>query len=136
MEKFWSKVEKTDTCWLWTAGLNGSEEVGGGYGYYHHGSVMQVAHRVAYEEVVGPIPEGMVLDHLCRVRKCVRPDHLEIVTIQENVLRGVGMGARNAKKTHCPQGHEYTEENLVKLASGFRRCKQCKRDDYSRKKTS
>ena len=127
MNRFWAKVERTESCWLWTAALNMPEEMNGGYGYWNN----RVAHRLAYEQLVGPIPEGMVLDHLCRVRRCVNPEHLEVVDRRTNNRRGVGFAGQNAAKTHCPQGHPYSEENLVNLASGFRRCKQCKRDEHA-----
>ncbi len=82
------------------------------------------SHRVVYEALVGPIPEGLVLDHLCRVLNCVNPNHLEPVTHQENVRRGVGPTAVNSQKTHCPQNHEYTKENTY-YGNGSRYCKIC-----------
>lgn len=103
-ERFWAKVNKTETCWLWTA------VIVGGYGKFwldrHVG-----AHRFCYELLVGPVPDGLVLDHLCRVRHCVNPDHLEPVTHRENVSRGVGPTAINSQKTHCKRGHPFTKEN-------------------------
>lgn len=115
-ERFWSKVDKTATCWLWTAGKNS-----GGYGVTYASGRAMVAHRWAYESEVGPIPAGLQLDHLCRVRHCVNPAHLEPVTIRENVLRGVGLSAHNARKTHCPRGHEYDRQ----YRDGVRRCRKC-----------
>src|ERR1035437_6893898 len=101
--RFWAKVDKTEDCWNWTAHTDGM-----GYGQLakpgQHGGLV-VAHRFAYELLVGPIPEGLQLDHLCRNRACVNPDHLEPVTRRVNILRGVGFGAVNAKKTECPRGH-------------------------------
>jgi hypothetical protein len=86
------------------------------------------AHRFAYEWLVGPIPEGMELDHLCRNRGCVFPPHLEPVTHRENCLRAPGVASENVVKTHCPQGHEYTPENTRIIPStGGRLCKSCQR---------
>jgi hypothetical protein len=81
---------------------------------------------MAYEWLVGPIPDGFQIDHLCRVRNCVAPDHLEAVTQQENLRRGEA-GANNKIKTHCPHGHEYTPENTLVNRSGSRVCVICKR---------
>lgn len=109
-ELFWAKVEKPadgDGCWLWTGfALNGYGRFGGsGWGWCAN------AHRWAYERLVGPIPQGLVLDHLCRVHSCVNPAHLEPVTNHENLMRGDTIPARNAAKTHCVNGHEFTPEN-------------------------
>lgn len=82
------------------------------------------AHRASYEMFVGPIPEGLHLDHLCRVTLCVRPGHLEPVTLRENTLRGRA-GDYQRAKTHCPSGHEYTEENMFNSPKGHRICKPC-----------
>lgn len=87
------------------------------------GGRMVYAHRAMYELMVGPIPSGHVLDHLCRNRACVNPGHLEPVTHRENILRGNGASARNAVKTHCPEGHEYDARN----ADGSRKCSICER---------
>jgi hypothetical protein len=83
-----------------------------------------MAHRWAYESEVGPIPIGLTLDHLCKVRRCVRPDHLEAVTLQENLLRGLTFQASNAAKTRCPRGHPYTAQN-TRHHCGSRHCKTC-----------
>lgn len=84
-ERFWSKVDKgaDDECWLWTASTDGH-----GYGQFWNGERRMPTHRWAYEQARGPIPEGLQLDHLCRVRRCVNPDHLEAVTQAENIRRG------------------------------------------------
>lgn len=103
-------------CWLWTGSLNAA-------GYGKHGK--KVAHRVVYELLVGPIPPGLQMDHLCRVRRCVNPDHLEPVTQQVNIERGEGACARNARVTHCPRGHAYADGNLYVNPQGFRRCRLC-----------
>lgn len=123
--RFAQKVERDGECWAWTAGL-----MGGGYGQFHDGGP-NYAHRWLYARLIGPIPEGMTLDHLCRNRKCVRPDHLEVVTRGENVLRGIGFAAKNHLATHCPNGHPYAGSNLVVKGDGSRRCRECHRVQQS-----
>jgi hypothetical protein len=116
-ERFMAKVEKHDNgCWIWTASLQG-----GNYGSFHltH-TVSRGAHRVAYEHFVGPVPEGLVLDHLCRVRHCVNPEHLEPVTQRENQRRGIC----GVLTTHCKRGHEFTPENTYRH-KGSRKCRRC-----------
>lgn len=78
-----------------------------GYGAVDVETRLSLVHRVRYEKEVAPIPAGLVIDHKCRNRACCNPAHLEVVTIRENILRGDGLAARNARKTRCPQGHEY-----------------------------
>lgn len=123
-ERFWAKVTKQpdDGCWLWAGALSPA-----GYGRFDVGSRNVRAHRWAYEEERGPIPEGLSLDHLCRTRRCVRPGHLEPVTQRENVLRGEGFAAVNARKTHCPRGHPLSGENLYRNHRGWRQCRACNR---------
>ena len=94
-------------------------------GYGKYGS--RYAHRVAWSKVHGPIPTGMQIDHLCRNRLCVNIDHLEAVSHAENILRGSGFSARNARKTHCVRGHEFTPENTMVRPSGARTCRACYR---------
>jgi hypothetical protein len=117
--RFWRKVN-TDTlsgCWLW----EGAKSVEG-YGLFTIRKPKMVrAHRYAWEALRGPIPSGQQLDHLCRVPTCVNPSHLEIVTTQENTLRGTGKSATNARKTECPQGHAYSWSE----AKQRRVCKVC-----------
>jgi hypothetical protein len=107
------------TCWWWMGTLSD------GYGRFDIGRRTKLAHRVAYETWVGPIPPGLTLDPLCRNRGCIRPTHLEAVTTRENVLRGVGHAARAARATHCPSGHPYEGDNLV-LEKRGRRCRTCR----------
>ena len=121
MIRFWSKVEKTDTCWLWTASKNHN-----GYGIFDINGKTQRAHRLSYELYKGKIPDGLQIDHLCRVRHCVNPDHLEAVTRKENILRGICFSAINKRKTHCYKGHEFTKDNTYINPSGSRRCIICR----------
>lgn len=119
---FWKKVEKSEYgCWLWR-GLVMPD----GYGQVQmKGARARVAHRVAYEEIKGAIPEGLVLDHLCRVRHCVNPAHLEPVTLAENTARGIGITVKNSLKRFCKRGHPFTEENTYRKGS-HRGCKACR----------
>lgn len=113
-------------CWIWQLRCMPTE----GYGLIAVNSHPRMAHRVSYETFVGPIPEGLQLDHLCRVRACVNPEHLEPVTARENVLRSpIAQAALNAAKTHCPWEHEYTPENtyLYGPHGRWRLCKACAR---------
>lgn len=123
--RFMIKVNKTDNCWLWTACKNVN-----GYGVFGLEGKPHLAHRVSYEMHVGPISKGLVIDHLCRNRSCVNPEHLEPVDQRENIMRGESPAARCAKVTHCPQGHEYNKEN-TRLYRGYRYCRVC---DRQRKK--
>lgn len=120
-ERFWAKVVRdpeTD-CWLWTASTDN------GYGRFWVAGRLVLAHRFAYELLVGPIPEGLELDHLCRVRHCVNPAHMEPVTQRVNILRGVGFSAKNAAKTHCKRGHALDEANTYRRGDGKRHCRAC-----------
>lgn len=96
-ERLWEKVDKTGDCWLWTRSLT----IGNRYGGLSVDGRMRPAHRVAYELTVGPIPDGLELDHLCRNTRCVRPAHLEPVTHRENMRRGQGWAGQNARKSTC-----------------------------------
>jgi hypothetical protein len=98
-------------CWIWLGSLNTN-----GYGDVSPCKATEgrsrLAHRLSYEQANGPIPDGLELDHLCRVRCCINPDHLEPVVKQVNILRGEGLGARSARKTHCVHGHPLSGSNL------------------------
>lgn len=114
-------------CWDWTASLKG-----GGYGQFVHRQKHWAAHRFAYVNLVGPVADGLHLDHLCRVRTCVNPEHLEPVPQRTNTLRGVGFAAENFRKTHCVNGHEYNAANTYWRREGWRMCKTCHRDSDRR----
>lgn len=125
VERFISKIEVGPECWIWKGVGNRA-----GYGIFftYPSAIEQInrpAHRYAYELANGPIPEGLVLDHLCKNPICVRPSHLEAVTQRENVMRGMGLTAINALKTHCKRGHEFTEINTYRGKNGSRTCRAC-----------
>lgn len=135
MDRVMDKIspEPMSGCWLWSGYLAGS----GGYGGIEILGRQKLAHRVVYELLVGPIPDGLTIDHKCRVRCCVNPNHLEPVTSKENVLRGIGRSAQNSKKTHCVNGHEFTPENTATFSDGGRHCVECGRiraREYQRRK--
>ena len=131
-DRFWARVERGNPseCWAWT-GFVGKD----GYGQFgfrvgespkHHGQ----SHRVSYELLVGPVPAGLQLDHLCRVRHCVNPAHLEPVTSAENTRRGL-----KATKTECVRGHQFTPDNTYRdPKSGTRKCRICRREANSQAK--
>ena len=115
--------EPNTGCWLWTQGDNGR-----GYGRTHYKGSMRQAHRVFYELLKGPIPDGLELDHKCSVTFCVNPDHLDPVPHAVNVRRGRASettAAMQRAKTHCPYGHEYSGENLIMRNNGARGCRAC-----------
>ena len=128
VERFWSRVDKSGDCWLWTAGLDPS-----GYGRLRVDGLPRLVHRVSYVIARGPIPTGLTVDHLCFVRTCVNPDHLEAVTSEVNYRRAVESGrlARNGdehrRKTHCPREHPYDEVNTYITPRGGRSCRTCRR---------
>jgi hypothetical protein len=113
------RIEADTGCWLWIGSKQAS-----GYARFHYAGGYEYAHRAAYRFYVGEIPDGLTVDHLCRVRHCVNPDHLEVVPRGVNALRGDGPAAQNTRKTHCPQGHPYTHVNV----RGERQCRTCSRE--------
>lgn len=108
-------IKKTDSCWLWQGALSYK-----GYGAFEVKGVVYKAHRFVYEWYVGPIPDGLQLDHLCFVKHCVNPDHLEPVTNRENQIR------YKRTITSCPQGHPYDDRN-TRIYQGRRWCRECDR---------
>ncbi len=131
VDRFWAKVNKNGplpeyapdlgNCWLWTA-YHRSD----GYGQFRESPRTVRVHRWAYEQEYGPIPDGLQLDHLCRVHSCVKPSHLEAVTAAENSQRGE-TGLHQRIKIYCPQGHPYDEENTY-VSQGRRECRTCNRE--------
>jgi hypothetical protein len=124
VERYWSYVDKSGDCWLWTGGRTPE-----GYGKFWLNGKTVLAHRVAYALERGRLPDtGHQLDHTCRVRSCVRIHHLESVSVRENLLRGpTTQAAINSAKTHCRNGHEYTDANTYRPPDGSRMCRVCAR---------
>lgn len=127
IQRFESKTVRGDGCWTWT----GAHYKNSGYAMFAMRDLdgkwrPTVGHRVAYQIHRGPIPDGLQLDHLCRNRGCVNPDHLEAVEQRVNIARGVGQSVLNAAKTHCPKGHEFTPENTYVRPTGKHRSRECR----------
>jgi len=116
-DRFWAKANGSgvDTCWKWTSAFCRQ-----GYGMFWMFGGGRLAHRVAYELMIGEIPEGLDLDHLCHQRDCVNPWHLEPVTRRVNLRRGNGTG-----RTSCPQGHPYVTGNIYMERTGTKKCRTC-----------
>jgi len=127
--RFWEMVDKKapNGCWLWTGSPNTKRYPNFTVDTGNHEKTIS-AHRFAYILLVGAIPKGMQIDHLCRNTRCVNPAHMEVVTGRVNVLRGNTIVAINAAKTFCDRGHPLTPEN-VRMENGSRRCKVCRRED-------
>lgn len=112
------KTNPTTQCWEWTGALDRT-----GYGAFKYLGKKINSHRFSYRHYKGEIPKGLDVDHRCRIRKCVNPEHLEAVTRKINVARGLSSQER---KTHCIHGHAYTPENTYRYPSGARECRTCK----------
>jgi HNH endonuclease len=119
LQRWEARIDKTDTCWLWTGHLNHK-------GYARLGG--DSAHRLAYEHFVGPIPEGLTIDHICEVKRCVNPDHLRVMERGENARIAI------VKREFCPNGHERTEENLVWRTMNGRRVRMCRECEKARRR--
>lgn len=130
-ERFYHYANVTDGCWNWSGVISPY-----GYGIMRGKDISsRMAHRFGYILIKGPIPDDLVLDHLCRNRRCVNPSHLEIVTSVENVMRGESFAPKNAAKTHCDNGHEFTSENtyIRTRSQGGRECRECTRIKSARR---
>lgn len=125
-DRFWKKVDKAgpNECWNWRGGKPGK-----GYGRITVNGRGMPAHRLSVLLSGRPIPKGMFVDHCCRNTKCVNPRHLRVVTPRINSIENsIGPTAINASRTHCPKGHEYTEDNTRYCSRGHRTCKACQKE--------
>lgn len=137
MARFYSKINKTPSCWLWTGGLIK------GYGDFYYGKHAIKAHRLSFIISKGNIPDGLVIDHTCRVKNCVNPKHLRAVTAKVNALENSdSASAINIKKTHCIRGHALIGKNIISseyARVGRRQCRECylkrQKDFYYKNKT-
>jgi hypothetical protein len=135
LDRIWAKVNMDSPapeyapylgpCWTWIGAKDAY-----GYGVVTRSGRCYKVHRLIYASHFGPIPDGLQIDHLCRVRHCVNPNHLEAVDQRTNLLRGTGPSALHAVKTHCVRGHEYNAENTIVRPNGSRWCRACGRVRY------
>ena len=121
--------EPNSGCWLWDGAL-----IHSGYGTFSVNNRRRLAHRVSYEMEKGTIPAGLEIDHLCRLRSCVNPAHLEAVTPSQNVRRSLSPAALNAKRIECPQGHSLSGNNVELLKGKWRICRRCRVDRNRRRR--
>lgn len=130
LDRFFAKVEKReDGCWIWTGATGGSDP------YFYGVFLNTTAHRVSYEHFIGPIPDGMVVDHLCETKLCVNPDHVRVCTQQENLhASALTINSKNAALTHCKNGHPLSGDN-VRMYRHQRVCRACKREWAARKRS-
>ena len=121
-KNFYSKIKiLPNGCWEWQAKIHNPT----GYGHLFINRKTFLAHRISYILHKGTIPNGLVVNHLCRNRKCVNPNHLEVITLKENILKGFSIPAINSRKTHCIRGHPLIGDNLYITPKGRRQCKEC-----------
>lgn len=128
MRRLWERIKADCGCWEWQGALNNK-----GYGVIGDNYKVVYVHRVAFEQVFGPIPHGMELDHLCRNTKCANPYHMDVVTHRTNILRGTSPMSVQARATHCMWGHELIGDAFWTDKRGRRHCLTC---DYRRKKAA
>ena len=127
-ERFELNVDRSADCWTWRG-----SHFPTGYAKFMWNGRHRAAHIFAYEQKNGPVPKGLVLDHRCRNRGCVNPSHVEPVTNQANILRGIGVAAINTMKTACKRGHPFTPENTIPQSGPgrnpkHRKCRACKNE--------
>lgn len=117
VNKFWSKVDKTGNCWEWIGSI-----LSNGYGQFWYNGKPQLVHRLSYENTKGEIPKELVINHICRTRHCVNPDHLEVITRGKNIQIGI---SANRNKIFCALGHKYDQKNTYFRPTGYRQCRIC-----------
>lgn len=131
-ERFFSKIKVNiiTNCWEWTASINKS-----GYGKFHIINSDYFAHRVSYSLFKNDLTTDLVIDHICRNRKCVNPDHLRVVDVYINITENSLSGAaKNKIKTHCLRGHEFTPENTIRYKKLGRNCRSCRTCFYTKRR--